>query len=95
MDIAHPTDADKLTSGSILFDWICGKTQAAPQHDMNPAFTGTLSSQNKSELVTMAAVLSILTTEKDQKQELASKIWDHLDPNPNTRNSAQFRQLTW
>ena len=62
---------------------------------MNVTFTGSLSLQRKLELVTMAAVLGITTTEKDLKQELMSKIWDHLDANPNIRNSAQFKQLTW
>ena len=43
----------------------------------------------------MAAVLAIPTTEKDRKQELTLKIRDHLDANPNTRNSVQFGRLTW
>ena len=95
VDIAHPTGVDELTSGSIPFDRTHGKTQALPHRDMNTAFTGSLSSQRKLELVTMAAVLGIPTTEKDSKQELTSKIRDHLDANPDTRNSAQFKQLTW
>ena len=73
VDIAHPTDTDKLTSSSILFDWTCRKTQAVPLCDMNSTFTGSLSLQRKLELVTMAAVLSIPTTEKDLKQELMLK----------------------
>jgi hypothetical protein len=94
-DIAHPEDPDELTSGSLPFDRTHGKTQAAPHLDLNATFTGTLSSQSKLELLTMAAVLGIQTTEKDRKQELTSKIRDHLDTNPNTRNSAQFGRLTW
>jgi hypothetical protein len=42
-DIAHPKDAGKLTSESLPFDWAHGKTQAAPQLDLNATFTGTLS----------------------------------------------------
>ena len=95
VDIARPTDTHELTSDSIPFDRTRGKTQAVPQHDINAAFTGSLSSQRKLELVTMAAVLGIPTTEKDSKQELTSKIRDHLDANPDIRNGAQFKQLTW
>ena len=93
--IPHPAGTDELASGSLPFDRMHGKAQEVPQPDANTTFTGTLSSQSKSELLKMAAVLAIPTTEKDRKQELTLKIRDHLDANPNTRNSVQFGQLTW
>lgn len=94
-DVVHPTGADEPTSGALPFDRTRAKTRAAPQPDANASFTGTLSSQNKSELLIMAAVLGIPATEKARKQDLALKIRDYLDANPNTRNSPQFGQLTW
>ena len=91
----HCASADELTSGSLPFDQTRGNAQAASRTDVNTMFTGTLSSQSKMELLRMAAVLAIPTTEKDRKQELTLKIRDHLEANPDTRNNAQFGRLTW
>ncbi|KAH9175921.1 hypothetical protein EDB89DRAFT_2240784 [Lactarius sanguifluus] len=94
-DVVHPAGTDESTLGSLPFDRVRAKTRAAPQRDANVPFTGTLSSQSKSELSTMAAVLGIPATEKTRKQELMSQIRDYLDNNSDIRNSAQFGQLTW
>ena len=84
------------TGGDALpFDRTHAKSRSAPQPDTNTIFIGTLSSQSKSTLMEMAAVLSISNTEKARKQELVVKIREHLDAKPEVRNGTQFVQVTW
>ena len=85
---AQPTNDDPLP-----FDR--GGTKGLATAGPNTIFKGTLSTQTKLELTKMASVLGIQVSEKDQKLELASKVWAHLEANQDVRNSVQFTQLTW
>ena len=93
-NVTHPTGTDGNTSNSLPFDRTHAKSRAAPR-DTNMTFAGPLSSQSKSTLMAMAAALSIPASEKTQKQELALKIQNHLDANPDVRNSVRFAQVAW
>jgi hypothetical protein len=88
-DAAQPTD----DGDPLPFDRGGKKSVAAAGKDV--VFKGTLSSQSKLELMKMANVLGIPVLEKDRKQELALKVREHLDANPDARNNVQFTQLSW
>jgi hypothetical protein len=86
-DPAQPTESD------LPFDRASTMSRAVA--DKNTVFKGTLSSQSKSELMRMASVLGLRTPEKERRQELALKIREHLEANPDVRNNVQFTKLTW
>lgn len=88
-DTAQPTD----DTDPLPFDQ--GGTKGLVMAGPNMIFKGTLSTQNKLEFTKMASMLGIPVLEKDWKQELASKVWEHLEANPDVRNNVQFIQLTW
>lgn len=88
-DAAQPTD----NSDPLPFDR--GGTKGLATAGPNTIFKGTLSTQSKLELMKMASVLGIPVSEKDRKQELALKVREYLEANPDRRNNTQFTQLTW